>query len=278
MEDKLLLNDFLLLNVNELANTKVRFIISSQYDNPLDLYLQSPEKINREWLLWCNGRRYFDVGQTVIALLRLKGDLWLLTTFAKITRELGVIHGINYESAEDERFKALYGRVIIKHHKSYPMLRLAASVIDQFEVQQILPTTFDGEDFPGYDKVLLSFSKLENIIKSGKRDWFAALSNQKAVYLITDRHNGKHYVGSATAEGDMLLERWSNYMVDGHSGNKELQEISNDPNRGLSYIKQNFQFSILENYNAKVSNDYILARESYWKDTLDSRIHGYNAN
>ena len=36
--------------------------------------------------------------------------------------------------------------------------------------------------------------------------------------------------------------------------------------------------SILENYNAKVDDHIILARESWWKETLQSRTWGYNSN
>lgn len=33
---------------------------------------------------------------------------------------------------------------------------------------------------------------------------------------------------------------------------------------GIDYIKRNFQYSILENYNAKVDDSVILERESWW--------------
>ena len=81
----------------------------------------------------------------------------------------------------------------------------------------------------------------------------AALQNQKAVYLITDRSNGKLYVGSATSDSGMLLQRWANYIDSGHGGNKELIELVNK--EGIDYIKRNFQYSILENYNAKVGDE-----------------------
>ncbi|MDE5604947.1 MAG: GIY-YIG nuclease family protein [Eubacterium sp.] len=147
---------------------------------------------------------------------------------------------------------------------------------DELEVVQILPAVFDGYDFPGYDNVRLSYSQLENIITREKRDWISALSNQKAVYLITDKSNGKLYVGSATGNNGMLLQRWTQYVKTGHGGNKELIDLVND--KGFDYIKKNFQYSILENYNAKVDDNLILARESWWKETLQSRKFGYNAN
>ena len=56
-------------------------------------------------------------------------------------------------------------------------------------------------------------------------DWIGALENQKAVYLIADLKLGKFYVGSATSNSGMLLQRWSNYVTNGHGGNKELIEF-----------------------------------------------------
>ncbi len=111
---------------------------------------------------------------------------------------------------------------------------------------QILPSIFDGEDFPRYDKVRLSFSQLESIVKRNKSDWISALENQKAVYLITDLNNGKQYVGSAYGENGMLLQRWRNYIKSGHGGNKELVDLVEKV--GLDYVKKNFQYSILVNF------------------------------
>ena len=81
------------------------------------------------------------------------------------------------------------------------------NVCDELLVNQLLPAAFDGYDFPGYDEVRLTWEQLEIIIKQHKKDWMAALQNQKAVYLITDRSNGKLYVGSATSDSGMLLQR-----------------------------------------------------------------------
>ena len=141
---------------------------------------------------------------------------------------------------------------------------------------QILPSVFDGDDFIGYDKVKLSYFQLQNIIKKWKRDWVSALESQKAVYLITDTNNGKLYVGSATSDNGMLLKRWEVYVENGHGGNKNLIQLVNE--KGIDYIKNYFQYSILENYNSTISDELILERESWWKEVLKTRIFGYNAN
>lgn len=102
------------------------------------------------------------------------------------------------------------------------------------------------------------------------------MRNQKAVYLITDTSNGKMYVGSATAQYGMLLQRWTNYIENGHGGNVELKHIVDT--KGFDYIKENFQYSVLENYNARMDDNYILSREKWWKDTLCTKQFGYNKN
>lgn len=74
----------------------------------------------------------------------------------------------------------------------------------------------------------------------------------------------------------MLLQRWPNYIVNGHGGNTELKILIEK--EGFDYVKQYFQYSILENYNSKVDNQLILSRENWWKETLQSRKFGYNSN
>lgn len=274
---KIHLNDLLQFKQEELGNIKIKFNQWNGSDDPMELYQNNPDIVNSQWLFWRSERRYFYVGQLAVCLLKLSGDSWLLTTIKKVTKELDVYNGINYEGEELEKYKPYFGRVIIKYHKTIQQQgRYYGEICDELEVQQILPAAFDGDDFPGYDKVRMSYNQLEIVLNRGKRDWIAALENQKAVYLITDKSNGKLYVGSATSNDGMLLQRWRSYIANGHGGNKELVELVK--NNGFDHIKQNFQYSILENYNAKVDDHVILERESWWKETLQTRAFGYNSN
>ena len=275
--EKLYLNDLLHFSKAEYESIKIKFNQSNGQDDPMELYQDNPDIVNNQWLFWRNKQRYFYVGQIAVCLLKLSYDTWLLTTIKRVTKELDVYGGINYEGEELEQYKCYFGRVIIKYRKTFQSQgRYYGEICDDLEVQQILPTIFDGNDFPGYDKVRLSYKELEIILNRNKRDWIAALENQKAVYLITDKENGKMYVGSATSDYGMLLQRWRSYIVNGHGGNKELVELVKM--KGINYIKDNFYYSILENYNAKVDDRIILERESWWKETLQTRIFGYNSN
>jgi hypothetical protein len=138
-----------------------------------------------------------------------------------------------------------------------------------------LPAIFTGFDFPGYDNVSLTYEQLKTIVDGDYPSYHNALRNQKAVYLQTDKATGKMYVGSATAK-EMLLSRWRTYVNNGHGGNKDLIALVEE--KGFDYIKENFQYTILENYNSKVDDEYVLKRESYWKEVFQSRKFGYNKN
>lgn len=274
---KILIDDLLHIPPEIAGGVKVKFNQHNGYNDPMELYLQEPDTVNTQWLFWRTKQRYFNVGQIAICLLKLSYDTWLLTTIKRVTKELGVYDGINYEGEELEEYRQYYGRVIIKYHKTAQTQGMFYSTVQKdLEVLQLLPAAFDGEEFPGYDNVRLSYMQLAAIIQRRKQSWVAALENQKAVYLITDTSNGKLYVGSATSDKGMLLARWSSYVENGHGGNKEL--IALVRKKGLEYVQQYFQYSILENYNARIDDHVVLKRESWWKETLQSRKFGYNDN
>jgi len=274
---KIMLNDLLRFDAAEVPNVRVKFNIYNGYDDPLDLYKTNPDEVNVTWFLWHDDRRYFNVGQTAICLLKLRGDQWLLTTIKKITRLLDVTDGVGYDADEVKEYEQYFGRLVVEYHNPCrTMGRKYENVMGELEVVQILNEQYTENEFPGYENVRLSYPLLKNIVDRQLPGWVDALRNQKAVYLITDTKTGKMYVGSATSQTGMLLQRWSSYAADGHGGNVELRELVKQ--QGFDYVKENFQYSILENYNARMDDGYILKRESWWKETLCTRTHGYNKN
>ncbi len=274
---KILLNDLLQFSPSELPDVRIKFNIYNGYEDPLELYQEDHDKVNVEWFLWHDERRYFHAGQTAICFLRIGADIWLLTTIKRITRELPVTGGVGYSADEVEKFQKYFGRVVVKYHNTNKgMGRIYASVMDELEVLEILNDQYTGNGFPGYENVRLSYRQLQAVLDRQLPDWIAALQNQKAVYLITDTRTGKLYVGSATAQYGMLLQRWSGYVRSGHGGNEGLKTLLDQ--EGFDYIRENFQYSILENYNARMDDSYILKREAWWKETLRSREFGYNEN
>ena len=149
------------------------------------------------------------------------------------------------------------------------MVRRAESVINDCEVEKILPNVFDDEIFPGFDQVNVSWNVLKAVLR--KDGWKTALQNQKGVYLLTDTSNGKLYVGSAYGE-QMILGRWKSYLRTGHGGNAGLKELS------FQHIKEHFRYSILDIFKASTADEIIIAREQWWKNVLQSRAFGYNLN
>lgn len=277
MNNRIKLNDILKLNDSEISITKVKFNQNNGNEDPMEVYLQNPDIVNNEWLFWRTKQRYFNVGHIAICFLRLSYETWLLTTIKIVTKELNIVEGINYEGVELKTHQPYFGRVIVKYHKkTQSQCYFASTILDDLEVLEVLPTAYDGVDFPGYEKVSLSFSQLESILNCRKKDWVAALENQKGVYLIVDKSNGKMYVGSAFGDNGMLFDRWQSYIKTGHGYNVELLRIISL--HGIDYARQNFQYNILENFNSRVDSNLILKRESWWKSVLLTRNFGYNIN
>ena len=280
--DELYLNDLLRFSREEMERVKVRFNLQPKGgQDPMELYLENGEKVNTEWLLAKKKKGYFQEGEIAIALVRLDDQgRWLLTTIKRITKALDVVSetgAIAYEASELEQYAPYFGRTVVRYHKTgqAPLWRYK-KIHEKLVVDEILPAVYTGEGFPGYDQVRLSWQKLKRIAEQRPADWINALENQKAVYLITDTSNGKLYVGSATSRNRMLMVRWESYVKTLHGGNKKLRRIVEE--KGEDHIKNYFQYSILENYNAKVSDDFVLKREAWWKEVLQSRTYGYNDN
>ena len=99
------------------------------------------------------------------------------------------------------------------------------------------------------------------------------MSSIYAIYLITDRSNGKLYVGSAYGK-DGLLGRWSHYVTTKHGGNKGIQEvICQYPER-----YKDFQFSILQILPKSTNPEKVIELEQLYKKKFLSITFGMNEN
>ena len=269
--NKIMLNE--LLKLDNLDNVKIRFNLMFRGNwNPVDFFKNDDFDALLQGQYWnYNRNKSFKNGQITIGLIRLnENDQWLLFHVGRITKDLNKLDGVGYEYEVLNEFEKYFGRLIIRFkNNSQNMIRLANSVIDNCEVHQILPDTFDNDIFPGYDKVNVSWNDLSRVIT--KESWKTALQNQKGVYLISDSSNGKKYVGSAYGE-NMILGRWKSYIKAGHGGNIELKKLS------FAYIKQNFKYSVLDIFKSTIDDQSILEREIWWKEVLQTREFGYNIN
>lgn len=269
------LND--ILKIENIDNVKIRLNLSNASWNALELYHNNPDLMLIGNFHNSSKRKWFKENQIVIGLAQIKNDDWLLIDISKITKCYnnfwdGVTHSsLNtfYEHEKLNEFEKYFGRLIVQYHKNNAYVTLSGNNIDDFIVKEILPSSLDKDLFPGYDKVNISWETMRRVLE--KDTWKTALENQKGVYLITDIFNGKKYVGSAYGE-NMILGRWKAYIKNGNGGNVGLKKLTFD------YIKQNFRYSILDIYKSSTNDQIIIDRESWWKEVLQSRQHGYNEN
>lgn len=270
--NKIMLNE--VLKLDNIENVKIRFNLMFRDNwNPIEIFKQDDIEILLEGQYWnYKSSKSYKNGQITIGFIRLNNhdNLWLLFHVGKITKDLNRFNGIGYEYEILPEYEKYLGRLIIKYkNKSQTMIRKAISVIDECEVAQILPDTFDNDIFPGYDNVDITWKELSRVIS--KESWKTALQNQKGVYLIKDNSNGKMYIGSAYGE-NMILGRWKSYVKTGNGGNSELKKLNFD------YIKKNFNYSILDIFKSSTDDKIIILREGWWKSVLLTRKYGYNKN
>jgi hypothetical protein len=184
----------------------------------------------------------------------------------KFTYETKLLNNVSQE---------LIGKLIVLFRKDFrqPYLNYEAHSNDLI-ILEIRKQAYNFNTFPNYYNVNINFDLLKDIINSNENNWKTALSLVKGVYLINDKSNGKLYVGSASGE-NAFWQRWTNYIENGHGGNKKLKELID--NNGYNY-SSNFIFSILATFPLDTRDEDIISRENQWKERLLTREYGYNDN
>ena len=145
------------------------------------------------------------------------------------------------------------------------------------EVFEVFPNIASGK-FNGYQNVSITHKELREIVSNNELSWKLALSYIKAVYVITDTKTGKLYIGSASGNSQGLWQRWECYadFRDLTGGNKEFEVLVEK--NGKDYILNNFKYSIVEIFDTKTNQEYILERENYWKNVFETKKFGMNKN
>lgn len=182
----------------------------------------------------------------------------------------------HYVLEEVEAFKKWEGRLVCSFHR-YQGLKGRAfnleTLLERFDVLQVLPERYDGEPFCGYENINHSLGMLKALVDCEKQDWKAALSAVKGVYLVMDTATGKPYVGAAYS-GAGIWSRLSCYVSTGHGWNDELVKRINE--KGMEYALSNLNFSVLEIFECNTADDLIFSREAHWKRVMLAREFGYN--
>lgn len=224
----------------------------------------------------------------ILSLIYYEKDIWMFGGIYKVLPVLPVPiqnnqgwTGWKYDTELTDKAAEYIGRAFFRFKKefraSYPTLELYpknGDPIAEMPLSHILEKRVTLTDFLGFDSVSIDYKTLKYIVSDNILSWKSALSNVKGIYLIVDTYTGKQYVGSAYGD-ECIWQRWSNYAKDGHGGNVELKELLRT--NGVDY-KYNFKYSILEVCNMNLGNEYIISRESHWKEVLLTRQFGLNLN
>ena len=276
--------DLLQINEEDFKKYKVHFAIGR--DNRKKPYNHFLIDKFKEWQENQTGKNWGR--EFVLSLIYYEKDIWM---FGGIYRVLPVEpvpvqnergwRGWKYETELTEKADEYIGRAFFKFKKefraSYPTLELKpknGAPVAHMKLAYILDKRVALTDFLGFDLVDIDYKTLKYIVSDNVISWKSALSTVKGVYLIIDTHTGKQYVGSAYGE-ECIWHRWTDYAKDGHGENVELKELLK--RNGQDY-KYNFKYSILEVCNMNLGNEYIIKRESHWKDVLLTRQFGLNKN
>lgn len=280
------LNDILHLTNKEIQKTKIRFMVKSGKFNPVETAKnEEKDKLNLVDLVHNRKKSIpFKKGNIVIGFIRFDKDKWLMTGVVDIIKDKGYLK----PAVAQYRDKKYNDRLVVEYHnKGQNIIRNAKKFIDSLEVVEIWDPkkSLNDKIFPGYKNVNVGFLDLKNKLKISE-DWENSLKHYKGVYLITDKKNGKHYVGSAYGK-NRIYGRWKVY-IDKGGYDKSEKENGEYPNakfkeivskKGKQYIENNFQYSILEIFTDDTPIDEIIKRETWWKKVLYSHSpHGYNMN
>lgn len=276
---EILLNDILKIPAEEIHNYKVKFNINNRNEEPLSVMTRSFDELCG-WIAW--KKRKDDLPRKrVIAFVRyytVSQEQWIFAGIYDVTKKSNfsdIKDDVGYDLAVVPEYQNLYGRLVVEY-KNYTqqLKRDAEKVLDDIKVIEILKKPYNGVEFEGYNNINLSFQELEVIIKNNVDEWKRKLENVTGIYMLMDRSNGKKYIGSAYGQ-EGIWHRWTSYIYSQNGGNKELLQLDNE------YIKNNFNFTLLEWYALGTDIDFIISRENYWKKVMLSKTEngfGYNDN
>ena len=281
MEQPIKLNSILNISDQDIWSYKLHLAAWNGYVHPLDVFVRDFD----EWKGWNEWRKNKDEFNrefifTLIPDYHRPGKYIFGGVFRVVERYPDYTETeVGYKVELAEQYKELIGRLVVDFYR-YQGLRgrafIFAHYINDMTVAEITEKPYGGIDFPGYESILLKFDMLELLVNNQKQDWITALGNVKGVYVICDKSNGKKYVGSAYGDAG-IWSRWSCYATTGHGYNDDLVAVIEK--EGKEYARKNFQFSVLEVISMRADDDYVVRRESFWKDVLLTKTQfGYNKN
>jgi hypothetical protein len=169
---------------------------------------------------------------------------------------------LHYRMARDPRFEAFRARLTVLWGEG---TRSWVQRADRQPKRIVRLVDVPDPPFPGWRHLRVRLSGVAGL----PQVWREVLANARGVYLLV-HDDGRQYVGSATGMGG-FLGPWLGY-ADGHGGNVRLRELAGDP---VAYTVAVLEVAA---EGGTILTSDVLARETWWKTTLGSRVHGLNAN
>lgn len=253
---------------------KLYFARKTNGEETLDVFIEDFERW-KDSIASSTGKNFYN-RKYIFTLIRFypEENTWLFGgVWRVVSRNMRKNHP--YEIELVSSYKPLIGRLKIMNEYQDSVTRVRMeNYLDGLIVKEILPEPYFYE-FPGYDKLDISFKQLQLIRKRGNTEWREKLS-VKGIYLITNTRNSKKYVGKADgARG--IWQRWKQYARNGHGGNEDLIDLVET--KGFDYVEKYYKFTLLQPI-FKEEEETINERETYWKEVLLSRNErfGYNRN
>ena len=223
-------------------------------------------------------QRCFHEGDLCVGFLQMeRNNEWLLVAVGKVL-SVPLSGPCAYEPLHE--YDAFLGRVIVRLAKGNTMGRFVFNLskfLDECEIIKVCEKAYEDDTAFSLDCISLGFAELKATLEGYKNPSLRKiLENIKGVYCLTDTKTGKLYIGSATGDSRGVAQRWGNYAADYSGGNKEFLKLLEE--KGETYFKENFTFTVIEYFGMRFDDGKILQREAYWKKALDTVRHGYNDN
>lgn len=259
------------------AEYKLHCAVWNQKEQPLDVFARSREEW-MGWNTWRGAKNMFN-RQFIFSMMQAYEEpgCWIFGGVFEVLERGDTPKSHAYKvKLRDDILGAHIGRLKLRFHPRGRTMRLNfENCLDEIEVAEILPVPYAGPPFPGHDKINLSFRQLSVVVRQDRSDWKHSLEHMKGVYVLHDRTTGMPYVGSASGDTG-IWARWCQYAHSLHGNNVDLRDLVQ--REGEEYVRDNFNFALLEFWSMKTSDSYVLERESYWKEVLMSRTFGHNLN
>lgn len=294
--NEIMLSDLFNFDGEDLSRWKICLNNQKGTDWAKDIYSLKKSKDERDILLNHIGykinenrsKNFRIIEDKCLQFIRLDRDgikdQWLfLGAFVQTGETEYVEEGVkctSYKLAELQNFAVFQERLIIEYKKKQGPVQNSLNIKEykNIKVKSILEGLYENElpVFVGYSSVNIPFKVLKKIVSSNVIEWKKPLSRINAIYVITDTNKNKLYIGSCYGE-EGLWQRWCTYAnTEGTGGNKLLKV---DIYKDKQYAYENYTFTIVESFiKNKSDKDFILGRESYWKDVFLTRTEGLNEN